>query len=116
MNDRSVHRLLTDTRSALENPDNWGQRYLATDRFGHPVAVNDPTASRRCLLGGVTYCAIAGDYPDEAVYEAEQLLDQLICDAGLLTFNDTATHAEVMDILDQAIDVSKPAGTTNISC
>ena len=74
----------------LASPDCWTQRAFARNVYGDVVSADSPTAVRWCLLGALLHCRLS-----------EQTYQELLKKAGtgLVSFNDTHTHAEVLALV-----------------
>ncbi len=99
----SAYITLRNVRDLLNDPHRWTRGSVARaadDAETHPRSRN---AVSWCLVGAAEHCA-----PDRTSYWAARsaLLDEVARQhpgAGIPRFNDTATHAEVLALLDAAI-------------
>lgn len=82
----------------LEKPEAWTQGVFAKTEDGKSVMPRDPGAVCFCLWGAMVRC-----YPDEDQYEAAYWrLKEVLGEESRATFNDTHTHAEVLDAVRRA--------------
>lgn len=103
--------LLRGARTLIARPENWCQSWYAVGRnkseWEIVVEPNDPRAERFCSLGalrnqlgiGVTQ-TLRGEHPlyEEAVTALAGTMRMKVPD-----FNDSRSHAEVLDAFDRAI-------------
>ena len=93
---------LTRVRKRIEKPENWTQGAAARIwPKGSPVSVSSPRAKCWCLAGATFREASA--YPLDAASEAENKLYRM-AEFDVAFWNDTHTHAEVLALLDEAIE------------
>lgn len=90
---KAVRELLTN---------NWTQGAMARDEAGKAVDAMDESACKWCLMGA---CAkVTNQYQNFVEYV--QLCDIIANSSGFITlvsFNDTAQHEAVLDLLDNVI-------------
>ncbi len=81
----------------LSDPAKWTQKDFAKDECGRRVSPLSEHARSWCMVG-----AIEKLYPDDgvSVYEAVRAVSGY--KFGLFRFNDTHTHAEVLELLRKA--------------
>ncbi len=106
--------VLRAARRLLADPAVWVQGTAAVNPAGEPVAFDDPTACAFCAVAAVARAAAALGAPDDVEWAATEALEAA---AALLhgqppqVVNDAAatSHAEVLALLDAAVDVAGPA-------
>jgi hypothetical protein len=88
-------------RELLADKSRWCQRFYARDAKGRRVNPRDGSAVSFCLLGA---CArVYASRPALEEREAIDKLQQLIpLYPGIVTFNDTSSHAQVLDLVTKA--------------
>lgn len=117
MNFHSQVEVLKAVREKIADPQNWIQGEYAEDKDTNPVTPYDPSACRFCLAGA--FKSLSGSY--KAVSKTSDLMIQqnynmvqetydTLCmairravGAGVIDFNDSHTHAEVLALLDAQI-------------
>jgi hypothetical protein len=103
----SVERL-KEARALISDPEQWVQQHMALNAQGCPCPADDPDAVCWCLFGAITkVCeALPGDF-DSKLYArvdvAELLYGILARGVSVMMFNDNSTHAEVLELCDEAI-------------
>lgn len=104
---------LKAARAKIEKPENWLQRALSTNKKGYNVLPDDPEACRFCSVG-----AIRSVMPDQVhavtKYPEGIFLNTVVksrSDAafGIVSYNDSSTHAEVLSAFDEAIQLATEA-------
>jgi hypothetical protein len=99
--DADVLRTLRKARELLADPARWTRNALAravTPEHNLSCSPRDPTATCWCLRGALHKVA-----PDrDAAWRAEYYLE-VAAAADIASFNDTATHAQVLAVLDEAL-------------
>lgn len=101
--------VLRRARARIEKPENWCQKYYAVNEQGMAVAPESKEACSWCSEGALL--TIAG----MSFNERRRTLLYLDAVTGLSTlgaghFNDTHTHAEVLDLFDRAIALAESEG------
>jgi hypothetical protein len=86
----TTREVLVEAQSLIDVPSKWGQKWF-TDRKG-----------RKCAVGALIE-ACPGDL--DCFIDARDLLEAL-AGQSVVSFNDSHTHAEVMDLYRQAIQVA----------
>jgi len=94
-------------KELLADPKSWTQRELARDSWGREVDIQDEGAICWCIAGGITKC-----YPDPEEFKSARNKILRVIDPEnknrdcwwktIYNFNDSATHEEVMKVLEQA--------------
>lgn len=106
-------KILRDVRDLLTDPAHWTQKEWARNADGGARLADEPSAVCWCLGGAFWKCT-----GDEGFAESEEpwhddvraAWDRLVIvidgeHAGsVYKFNDESTHAEVLDLLDRAIE------------
>ena len=106
--------ILEKTRNILTDEKNWTQGSYAKDKAGDPVSSFAPEATCWCLSGAMDLAAWGEpiSWFDNAVdhLSAQQLVQDVVVirigDYTRSRFNDTHTHAEVLEVLDEAIELA----------
>lgn len=97
-----MSQLLTDlkaVRALLTDPVHWTQGCAARTVHGQPVGPYASDAAKFCLYGAC-FRAADGRGPDVVAYLNRELGTTNV---DIIDVNDTATHQQVLDILDRAI-------------
>jgi hypothetical protein len=92
-------------RDLLADESRWCQRAIAVDEAGHQVACHSEKAVRFCLLGACRRVYGTEDaiwQSRKKICEALGLTDMSSLGLGLARFNDTHSHAEVLDLVTKA--------------
>jgi hypothetical protein len=92
-------------KELLADPARWTQGLLAKDESGRQVGIDSEGAICWCIAGAIRKC-----YPNYE--EAKGARKKILCVIDpetefpqwrkIVIFNDTATHAEVMKVLEEA--------------
>lgn len=95
----AVLDLLRAARERISAPERWTQGRSARDATGFGVVSTDPSAVCWCAFGAVLAC------PSDSLSAGAALsaLDDEAPGGSASAFNDTATHAEVLDLFDRTI-------------
>ena len=94
--------ILTRTHKLLKQ--GWCNNALARDKIGMPTMPNSVEAVEWCLLGGLMRAS--NDLGFESYVEASRYMVNLIPEGWLSQYNNSHTKAEVLSLLDEAIEVS----------
>ncbi len=95
--------ILLSAAFVLTPEENWLKGSLARTGDGVDVMPEDPRAVSFCLVGAFS---AMGEKPGK--YGAREYLLRVIGGCGLLsTFNNTHTHAEVLDALYRAAEIAE---------
>ncbi len=107
--------ILINARALIADPENWIHGELAKNNQGQTVNVSAPDATCFCTAGALIKAC--GGYPDDAHHEALSVISSVVGgDYGLrlyeaiYDFNDSASHAEVLEAFDRAIASYETAG------
>ena len=112
----NLREILVAVRALIAEEEHWCKQAHAQDVNKHVVGVDDPEAYSFCLTGAVRRALLDAGIDDAMesgwVFRAlvkcldgDQLSRSMAAINGfvLTGFNDTATHAEVLALLDKAI-------------
>jgi hypothetical protein len=102
---QTVADILRAARGKIERPENWTRDAEARNYYGDRVDRYDPDAVCWCLLGAL---GSVSPFEVEIRWSAEDVLERVI-DDNVPDFNDSHTHAEVLDALDEAIVLAESA-------
>lgn len=107
----TVHTLLVAARAKIDSPDKWTKGNFAADEFGNRAHVDSPSATCWCLDGSLVHAARVHL---GSLGEARDVVEMALSDdddtaLSIWEFNDgkDTTHAEVMAVLDAAIEATK---------
>ena len=103
---RSILDSLTRVRKLIEAPESWIQNNIAEDAAGNAIYSYDPTACRFCLLGAIHRVAHAQGRALDMIECLHAVDDDQQLGDGIPEFNDSATHSEVLALLDRAISAA----------
>ena len=99
----TVTETLKAARAKIALREHWAQGIFASDINGRRVHVMSPTAVCFCASGAISNVSNLDD----------RLLARIACEnvvsTGLIDYNDTHTHAEVLAMFDRAIAASEAA-------
>lgn len=101
MNSREVAGVLRKARAVVSDQTRWCRGALARDTCGRVVKPADASAERWCALGALHVACPVGSIIRMQAFAA--LRDALHVGMRIDEFNDTATHAQVVDLYDRAI-------------
>lgn len=93
--------VLESARYLIHIPEWWTQGASGRDKRGHRCATTDSACYSRCMAGAICAVTIQNGI-------ADSLLEGVA--SNYVYFNDTHTHAEVLQKMDQAIDIAKERG------
>lgn len=103
----TVHALLLAARTRIADEAHWTQGTYARNAMGKEVSPYSPSASCWCLTGALM-CEAHPSRDERAFWYARDRLSE-IGGHSLSYLNDTFTHAEVLALLDDAIDAESHA-------
>lgn len=106
-NDTSPKKILEKlkkTRELLKNPNQWTQGAFARNNKKKVVSSNDSTAVCWCLLGAVHRVCAGESNTTALIYAVRKSLQDFSGGYTLADLNDFASHEEIVDILDTAIE------------
>ena len=114
MSSSKTTKALVFARELIVNPDNWIQRHLAKTAIGRIVEPTHPDASKFCCLGailrGINF-EYQGKEPANLFYEVVQRFNQVLRQWGyspaLAHFNNTQTHAKIIEVFDEVIKLAQ---------
>lgn len=100
-NKAEVLSTLNKVRDLLTDPAKWTQNTSARNADGHEEIIESPAATCWCLYGAI----LKVRDPEGPAFGSEVTLDYLddSLDMAIGRFNDTHTHAEVIQFLDKSI-------------
>jgi len=96
-------------KELLADPARWTKRSFSRDKWGYQIHPRDEQAICWCIAGGIEKC-----YPDfeekkEARKKILRVIDPeidpenaILLSETIINVNDSATHAELMKILEEA--------------
>lgn len=110
---KTYDRLLL-ARKKIENPENWTQGELARNINGKPVPVKDTSAVQWCLIGAIQHGTNYNSWfytENCSIFPSgiRKILNTVIGTESthISDFNDSHSHAEVLALLDKAIEMTK---------
>ncbi len=95
----SVQQVLADAKALIASPDRWTAGCMARDAGGNSVHPESPVAVKFCLFGAL----YRGWQLHTTAAARKAMLAAAGSEDGLIIFNDTHTHAEVLALLDKGI-------------
>jgi hypothetical protein len=98
--------ILLSAAFALTPEENWTKEALGRTATGAPVWESDEDAVCWCLLGAFQLVRKDSGMDDTAYYDAKDYFEKA-CGQGLVNFNNTHTHAEVLDALYRAAEIAE---------
>ncbi len=104
--------VLLGVKELLSDPNKWTQGAAAVDNEGGSVYPTDRSACQFCLIGGVSRVLGQGPFSEKSTLHAEvcevlrSACREIAGNAYLTRYNDSHTHAEVMGLLDKAIELA----------
>lgn len=116
---KSTLQILQETRTLLSDKTKWAKGTLAFNGRGQAVAPNDPSATKWCLMGGISLICGAEWHAQtmDLVYAALRAQidpSEFTSLSGLGSWNDKSetTHELILQTLDKAITHEKGLGST----
>jgi len=107
---KTAAQVLREARELISDPERWAQGAWAKNAPGHSVQTRAPEAVSWCAAGAIYRCAGNSDL---SIDTRELLYDvigsNISPDSGhvIAEFNDTHTHAEVLEMFDRAIALAE---------
>ena len=99
---------LTAVRELLSDPKRWTQGAMARDAQGNGVGHSSSDAACWCLDGAIRYAERHKPWrPGSPAFAA---LRERLHYTSVAMFNDSSEHAEVLALLDRAIEGERGAG------
>ncbi len=100
-----ISTLLLAVKELIKDPNTWAQKWSALNKDGLNVSPLHPGACKFCLSGAVfKVCIGESGYGAYNIVLLAKLEDHLPSDMRHIpTYNDTHTHAEVMEVLENTI-------------
>ena len=109
-----VVNILSEAQELIRDPSKWGQGAFARDAEGRPVAFDGKPACSWCALGAVDFIGtMRRDYISSGrALRALRIASELYWtgEADPAGVNDNCGHADVMEMLDRAIQIAKEEG------
>ncbi len=101
--DKTTTEILIEARKLIEREENWTQEAFARQANGNNAYLHGPFACKFCTIGAVRRVT------SDELTTKEKALDALrsVAQVPLAIFNDAHTHAEVLQLFDKAIKLSK---------
>lgn len=96
--------ILLSAAFVLTPPENWTQNYMARNKRGDGRYYSAPDAVCWCVVGAMLSARRALDAPG---YDAALDFLDMACGMNRVTFNNTHTHAEVLDALYRAAEIAE---------
>lgn len=96
----TIKEVLIAARKKIEKPENWTQGTGAKDIEGRYADADSPEAVCWCSMGALY--AVTASMPGTYYNQAYEALRDVINDS-IAMFNDTHSHADVIEIFDKAI-------------
>jgi hypothetical protein len=104
----TVRTILEAARAKIAEPEHWCQHAFATTKDDMPCGTLEPDAVKWCATG--TFMSLDIADTAERTYLLDKVLDTLRSSIPgrnyynkIEQFNDSHTHAEVLDLFDKAI-------------
>ena len=104
---KKVLEKLKKTRELLDDPNQWTQGGFARNNKKKFVSSNDSTAVCWCLLGAIHRVCAGESNTTALIYAVRKSLQDFSGGYSLADLNDFASHEEIVDILDTAIEKYK---------
>lgn len=99
--------ILLSAAFALTPPENWGTGWVATTDHGEIRSVHEPDAARWCVIGACMAAAVALGHGSVSTESIKSLIGKACGCRDVADFNDTHTHAEVLDALYRAAEIAE---------
>lgn len=107
--------MLVEARKLISNKENWTQGAYAQDSKGRPVTGRSPYATCFCAFGAIDKIAEMAFNPVKSIRSQLEYLDLFTEDIGVIKYNDSHTHEEVLSLFDKAIEqVKKELNDTKV--
>lgn len=100
--------LLIEARKEIASPLHWTQGIAARDAEGEPCWPSSPTAVCFCSIGALE--RTSAEFAVAHALGPAKVLLRKVMGMGVVMFNDSHTHAEVMAAWDNAIILAKSQG------
>lgn len=109
MNKQNVLKNLQDAYNLIQDEKYWTTGVEARNASGKQIYdVNDPTVCQWCLVGAIRKTKVTREDFNATVYHLMKNVQPMLIDGiafhTIATFNDTKTHAEVLDLLTTTIE------------
>ncbi len=93
----STLETLKEARALIAEPETWTQDVGARDSLGQETEYDLSDAVSFCSLAAIYRVAGSSAMTDKAISKLDEIMD------GITYFNDGHTHAEVLQLFDEAI-------------
>ncbi len=112
MVEKSAFETLKAARGLITDVNKWTQKFYARNKDGLPCGPTHPDAVRFCSIGAMYAVTGKNTYGSviDYLYKAVNQLAEPKKEAetwGLAEYNDTHTHAEVLEVYDLAIEMAE---------
>lgn len=97
--DDPILKVLMDARARIEAPERWTQGVSARSKSGRKVLIRSKAACRWCATSAIRLSAPDQYLSTKAIAELRRAIDA----EYVYQFNDSHTHAEVLDAFDRVI-------------
>ena len=101
----TVADVLRAVRKKIERRECWTQNVVARDSYGVPVVSTSEKACCWCLAGAIEFEVDNLQLWSDVICSFDEVLNG----QNLVVFNETHTHAEVIEVLDRTIAVVEAA-------
>jgi hypothetical protein len=81
----------------------WCRGSMAMNKYGVTCGPKDPEAIRFCLIGGVHHVSTSPEETKQLYISLNSELKKLTGNDFIVCFNDSATHAEIMQLINSCI-------------
>lgn len=95
---------LIAARALIDTPDKWLKGHWARDADGGQVFPTNPDAVCYCLVGAIRACDGGTPVRSLVATVIEELFDSRFYQTTVFNDHPTTTHADVMRVLDTAIE------------
>lgn len=103
----TVREHLIAAKALIDTPEKWAQGELARDANNDPVSMFSEKAVCFCAMGAVYKVPVGWKNTAEILKKLDAAAAEKANQAwNIASFNDKATHAEVMQVFDRAIELS----------
>jgi hypothetical protein len=108
----SEHEIYVKVKELLSTREKWTTGAFAKDLYGTPVGYTSENACSFCLRGALNKVCSRTVFSDEIPSLYETIKSKLGFEIstypiGLATFNDSRTYEEMIEVLDEAIEMTK---------
>ena len=96
----STAEILKAARKLIEKPENWTKGAFARSAKGSRVRPVYKGAVCFCSIGALQKVSVGGNYTDAINFLRREVPEDCM---GVMAFNDSRTHSEVLDLFSKAI-------------